>query len=197
MSEMMDYEKWQTLTEEEQQNVPDEELPAIPSEMLRNDIVEAVMIRKNGEPMWQLTQVVDGQENKVLLPEYKSEELEGETIWYKLNPHNGTYSMNLSETEQTTEEEPIGTYGMKWMRWMEENYPERVTEMKFYHRYLTTARAVDSRAWEHREVLNRQYEKENPRPEDFEEVLTWEQTRAFVVDSTVMRETVLIPVTRP
>ena len=193
----MTYEKWKTLTEEEKQNVPDEDLPVIPVEQLRNSIVSVRMVRMDGELGWESIQKVEDQENKMWFPEYKSQELEGQTIWYKFNPLNGTYSMNLSETEQTTEEEPIGIYGQKWMKWMEENYPERVTEMKFYHKYLTTARAVDSRAWEHKELLDRQYEKENPRPEDFEEVLTWEQTRAFTVDSTVMRETVLVPVTRP
>ena len=192
----MTYEKWKTLTEEEKQNVPDEELPVIPVEQLRNSIVSARMVRVNGELGWEAIQKVEDQENKMWFPEYKPQELEGQTIWYKFNPLNGTYSMNLSETEPTIEEEPIGIYGQKWMKWMEENYPERVTEMKFYHKYLTTARAVDSRAWKHKELLDRQYEKENPRPEDFEEVLTWEQTRAFTVDSTVMRETVLVPVTR-
>ncbi|MCR5021810.1 TnpV protein [Ruminococcus sp.] len=193
----MTYEKWKTLTEEEKQNVPDEDLPVIPVEQLRNSIVSARMVRMDGELGWESIQKVEDQENKMWFPEYKSQELEGQTIWYKFNPLNGTYSMNLSETEPTTEEEAIGIYGQKWMKWMEENYPERVTEMKFYHKYLTTARAVDSRAWEHKELLDRQYEKENPRPENFEEVLTWEQTRAFTVDSTVMRETVLVPVTRP
>jgi hypothetical protein len=193
----MTYEKWKTLTEEEKQNVPDEELPVIPVEQLRNSIVSARMVRVDGELGWETIQKVEDQENKMWFPEYKTQELEGQTIWYKFNPLNGTYSMNLSETEPTIEEEPIGIYGQKWMKWMEENYPERVTEMKFYHKYLTTARAVDSRAWEHKELLDRQYEKENPRPENFEEVLTWEQTRAFTVDSTVMRETVLVPVTRP
>ena len=197
MGIMMTYEKWQTLTDDEQKNVPDEELPVIPVEQLRNNIVSARMVRMNGETGWESIQKIEDRENKKWFPEYKSEQLEDQTIWYKFNPLNGTYSMNLSGLEASMEEEPIGAYGMKWMKWMEENYPHLVTEMKFYHRYLTTARAVDSRAWEHRELLDRQYEKQNPRPEDFEEVLTWEQTRAFIVDSTVMRETVLVPVTRP
>ena len=76
----MTYEKWKTLTEEEKQNVPDEELPVIPVEQLRNSIVSARMVRVNEELGWEAIQKVEDQENKMWFPEYKSQELEGRFV---------------------------------------------------------------------------------------------------------------------
>lgn len=53
-------------------------------------------------------------------------------------------------------------------------------------------------AWEYRNLLDRQYEQMNPRPNGtYEENLAWERTRQFYTDGTVMRERVLVPLTRP
>ena len=43
--------------------------------------------------------------------------------------------------------------------------------------------------------LDEEYEKEFPRPTDFEECLKWEYTRQFYTNGTVMRERVLVPYT--
>ena len=65
--------------------------------------------------------------------------------------------MRTEPEELTMETEPIGSYGLAWMHWMEENHPEKVEEMRFYHRFLTVARSVDTRAWEYRNRLDSQY----------------------------------------
>ena len=78
------------------------------------------------------------------------------------------------------------------------NHPELVEVMRMKHSFLTTARSVDRSAWEYRDLLDRQYEQMYPRPNGtFEQNLAWERTRAFYTDGTVMRERVLVPVTRP
>ena len=92
------------------------------------------------------------------------------------------------------EEEPIGAYGLAWIHFMEDNYPDWVEVLRFQERFLTEARKVDSSAWAYRELLDRQYEETNPRPNTgFEANLAWEKNRQLYTDSTVMREVVLIP----
>ncbi|MGN0676351.1 MAG: TnpV protein [Ruminococcus sp.] len=191
----MNYEKWITLTAEEQQRVPDEELPSIPPELLENSLTEAKAMRVDGKLGWETTQKVPNGKNTRWFPEYRMKMVSGQEFWYKFNPICGLYTLNLTGLEPTLEKQPIGIYGMKWMDFMEENYPHLVEEMKLYHRYLTVARSVDKSAQDYRDLLDKQYEQMNPRPTNFEEVLKWEQARMFYSDSTVMREIVLIPVT--
>ena len=91
--------------------------------------------------------------------------------------------------------EEIGSYGTLWMHFMEEQHPELVQEMA-PGQFEAIARSVDQSAWEYRALLDAQYEQMNPRPSDFEESLQWERARAFYTDSAVMRERVLVAVTR-
>lgn len=104
---------------------------------------------------------------------------------------------NFTNTEPSVEEEPIGSYGTAWIQWMQDNHKKKVREMKAKGIFLTVARSVDESAWDYRNLLDRQYEKANPRPETFEEIVSWERTREFYTDSAVMRESVLIPITSP
>ncbi|MDE7363737.1 MAG: TnpV protein [Ruminococcus sp.] len=191
----MTYEKWKTLTPTEQKNVPDEELPSIPPELLENSLIEAKAMRVEGILGWEMTQKITNGKNTRWFPEYRMKMVGNQEFWYRFNPICGIYSLNLTESELSEEEEPIGIYGMKWMTFMEENYPHLVEEMKLYHRYLTVARSVEKNAQEYRDLLDDQFAQENPRPTDFEEVLKWEQAKMFYSDSTVMREIVLVPVT--
>lgn len=103
----------------------------------------------------------------------------------------------MPENTQNTSDEPIGVYGMLWMRFMEEQHPDLVEMMEQKQQYLNVARSVDRSAADYRDLLDEQYERVNPRPESyaFEELLQWEQERMFYTDSAVMREIVLIPVT--
>ena len=91
--------------------------------------------------------------------------------------------------------EEIGSYGTLWMHFMEEQHPELVQEMA-PGQFEAIARSVDRSAWEYRALLDAQYEQSNPRPEGFEAALQWERARAFYTDSAVMREKVLVAVTR-
>jgi hypothetical protein len=95
---------------------------------------------------------------------------------------------NLTGAEPSVDEEPIGTYGMKWIEWIKANHPHLVNRMKLKHTFLTVARSVDKAAWEYRELLDKQYAKANPRPSGFERIVEWEETRAFYTDGQVMRE---------
>ena len=92
--------------------------------------------------------------------------------------------------------EDIGTYGCKWIRWMEEHHKGKVRKMKSEGVYLAVAKSVDDEAWDYRELLDRQYEEANLRPTEFEEAVAWERTMAFYTNSAVMREVVLIPITQ-
>jgi len=92
----------------------------------------------------------------------------------------------------------IGNYGKDWLNFMDENHPELVREMEENDTLLLVAQSVDNSAWEYRELLDRQYAELHPRPQhNFEETVAWERTRTFHTDSTVMRERVLLPYTKP
>ncbi len=198
MSEKMSYKHWRTMTTEEQQNVPEEHLPELPQELLTNHLTSAVCKRVDGVIGWEITQSLPNGSNTRWFPEYKQKEIAGTMIWYRLDPLTGTYSMNLTDSEPTLDEEPVGVYGMKWMNFMEEHHPDLVEMMQFRNTYLTVARSVDKSAQTYRELLDEQYAQMNPRPtEDYEEIRKWEETRQFYTDSTVMRERVLIPITTP
>ena len=127
MNERMTYEQWTALTAEEQNSVPDEKLPEIPQEQLRNKLTRAICKRVNGEIGWELTQTFSETESSTKwFPAFTLRKVMSQEIWYKLDPTFGTYTMNLTGAEPSLEEEPIGTYGMKWMNFMQEQYPDLV-----------------------------------------------------------------------
>jgi hypothetical protein len=104
---------------------------------------------------------------------------------------------NSTVLEPSIEESPIGSYGTRWLNWMQDNHKKLVREMKAKNIFLTVARSVDKDAWNYRDLLDRQYEESNPRPHGFEEVRKWEFTREYYTDSAVMRERVLHPYKTP
>jgi hypothetical protein len=195
----MTYEQWKALTTDEQNSVPDENLPEISPELLSNKLTSAVCKRVHGVIGWELTQTYSETERTTQwFPAYKLEKVQSQEIWYKLDPLFGTYSMNLTDEEPSLEEEPIGPYGMAWMHFMEENHEDLIEVMQFHGNYLTVARSVDRSAKAYKELLDRQYAEMNPRPtESYEEIQKWEFTRNFYTDGTVMRERVLVPRTNP
>ena len=98
------------------------------------------------------------------------------------------------------EEKPIGSYGRRWMEWMENNHKGKVRQMKKSGTYHDVARSVDKRAWDYKQLLDRQYEQMHPRPLEIEglvndELRAWKFTRDFYTDSAVMRDDVLMAVT--
>ncbi len=85
----MTYEEWNNLTEEQQLQVSNEELPSIPVEELDNNIVRTQMTRKDGQLGWLSTQKkLDNSETTEWFPIYRSGEMENYTAWYKFNPKN-------------------------------------------------------------------------------------------------------------
>jgi hypothetical protein len=102
----------------------------------------------------------------------------------------------LLEIDPTVEDNPVGSYGTKWLNFMSEHHPDLVTEMIGNKTLADVARSVDDTAWNYRELLDAQYMKANPRPKTFEEIVSWERTRAYYTDGEVMRDKVLIPLTR-
>ncbi len=189
----MTYEAWLKLSDEEQENVPEEELPEIPLEQLENKLIYSKMMRQDGVLGWKIIQKVPKGENTRWFPVYKSKMIGSQEIWYKFDPIWGTYSMNLVGVEPSMTQEPIGRYGMSWIGFMEREYPHLVELMRLHNKFLTVARKVNETAFAYKELLDRQYEQMNPRPDDFEECIAWERTREFYTDGTVMRERVLVP----
>jgi hypothetical protein len=83
---------------------------------------------------------------------------------------------------------------------MESHHPKLFRQLEKKGTLYAVARGVDKRAWEYKELLDRQYESVNPRPHEWEdesEHSSWKFTRNFYTDSAVMREKVLIPYRTP
>ncbi len=191
----MTYEEWKDLTEEQQEQVPDEELPEIPPEQLENKLTYSKMMRQYGVLGWKITQKVPNGENTRWFPEYMSKMVSGEEFWYQFDPICGLYHLNLVGLEPSMEEEPIGGYGRRWIAFMEEQYPHLVELMRLHNKFLTVARAVEEYAFRYKQLLDKEYAACYPRPKDFEECLKWEKARRFYTENTVIRERVLIPYT--
>jgi hypothetical protein len=194
---MLNYEEWLNLSEDEKMSLTDAEMPQIPADQLTNHLTAAKAEKRDGVMGWTITQEIRNGTRTLWFPEFRQKKVNGIPMWYRFNPMNGTYSLQI-EAEPSMEEEPIGSYGMQWMHFMETQHPELVELMELRNQYLTVARSVDKAAWEYRELLDSQYEQMNPRPTgSFEKIEQWERTRTFYTDSTVMRERVLVPVTTP
>ena len=198
----MTYEEWLKLNSEQQSKVSESELPEIPSQMLRNGLIHSKAVRQNGEMGWQVTQKVNGSVIPKWLPEIRTQpvQVNGKTInlYHKLDPTTAVYIPQISGTEKSLNEEPVGKFGTLWMQWMEENYPEKVEWMMLNNRYLTVARSVEQRTREYMELLDRQYQQTNPRPVgNFNATLAWEQEKQYLVENQAIRDEVYRAVTTP
>jgi len=105
--------------------------------------------------------------------------------------------IELAIIDPSTEDDLVGTYGMKWLDFMQRNHPKLVKRMITDGTLVAVARSVDDAAWEYRELLDNQYERAYPRPNGFEKIVEWETTRTFYTDGEVMRDRVLVPITTP
>ena len=103
----------------------------------------------------------------------------------------------LAKVDSSVEDDPVGTYGMRWLDFMQGNHPELVKKMIASGTLAAVARSVDERAWEYDGLLEKQYLATHPSPNTFEENVKYHTTKNFYVDSAVMREKVLIPFTQP
>ena len=90
----------------------------------------------------------------------------------------------------------IGYYGHAWMSFMEENHPKLAAQMQKRGTFEAVARSVNQNACDYWDLLNRQYAQQNPPPDDPDAYRSWKFTRDYYIDSAVMRERVLVAVTR-
>ena len=88
--------------------------------------------------------------------------------------------------------EDIGKYGEKWREYMAEFHPEVIPSLQGRLKWELIPRQVDKEAMEYRELLRKQYAKENPRPTTFSELVAWENTLGMLIDRTIMEDIVLI-----
>ena len=93
-------------------------------------------------------------------------------------------------------QDTIGYYGQSWMSFMEENYPKLAALMQKRGTFEVVARSVDQNACDYCDLLNRQYAQQNPPPDEPAAYRSWKKTRDYYIDSAVMRERVLVAVTR-
>ena len=131
------------------------------------------------------------EEDKMFYPEIKEEN--GRT--YKLDPTTFVYleqmELGLTDEEQALMNEEIGLYGERWQKFMTENYPEVIPSLQGRLKWELIPRQIDKEAWEYRELLRKQYAKENPRPTTFVEIAQWENTLGMIVDRAIMEDIVL------
>ena len=132
------------------------------------------------------------EEDQRYYPEIKVEN--GRT--YKLDPQTFVYlqqlDLGLTDEEQALMSEDIGRYGEKWREYMEEFYPEVIPSLQGRLKWELIPRQVDKEALEYRMLLRRQYEKQNPRPTTFNELIIWENTLGMLIDRAIMEDIVLI-----
>ena len=93
-------------------------------------------------------------------------------------------------------QDTIGYYGQAWMSFMEENHPKLAAQMQKRGTFEAVARSVNQNACDYCDLLNRQYAHQNPPPDDSDAYRAWKYTRDYYIDGTVMRERVLVAVTR-
>lgn len=115
---------------------------------------------------------------------------------YKLDTQTFVYlqqlDLGLTEEEQALMSEDIGKYGEKWREYMEEFYPEVIPSLQGRLKWELIPRQVDKEAFEYRALLRKQYEKQNPRPTTFNELVVWENTLGMLIDRAIMEDIVLI-----
>ena len=100
--------------------------------------------------------------------------------------------LGLTDEEQELMSEDIGRYGEKWREYMEEFYPEVIPSLQGRLKWELIPRQVDKEAFEYRTLLRKQYEKKNPRPTTFNELVVWENTLGMLIDRAIMEDVVLI-----
>ena len=131
------------------------------------------------------------EEDNRYYPEIKIEN--GRT--YKLDEITFVYleqiDLGLTDEEQKLIEKPVDRWGQEWRRFMAENYPEDIPSLQGRLKWELIPRQIDKEAWEMWELLRKQYAMKNPRPKTFLEIMSWEKTRAFIIEHEIMEQLVL------
>lgn len=96
--------------------------------------------------------------------------------------------------EQELMKEPIGRWGRQWQRFMEETYPEQAERMKnIGSDWELIPRRIDNEALEMYEIVRREYQRTNPRPTAFAELIAWEETFRLMWIHRVETELIYLP----
>lgn len=131
------------------------------------------------------------EEDNRYYPEIKIEN--GRT--YKLDEKTFVFleqlDLGLTDEEQQLMKNPIDRWGQEWRKFMTENYPEDIPSLQGRLKWELIPRQIDKEAWEMWELLRKQYAMKNPRPKTFLEIMSWEKTRAFIIEHEIMEQIVL------
>ena len=198
----MNYEVWKKKkTEAKEQVVPWEYPIIVPKEVLRQNLTEMTIFFDYEDEQVKAKyrkESPTGIEEDIIpywktMKSPRNSQIEFE---YELNPENCTYVPVRRNLEPSMEEEPIGIYGLKWLDMMQNHYEIELEILMSYPLHLSVAREVEKMARTYQEILEKQFEENNPRPTgSYEAIVQWERTKQFEVDSQVMREIVLQPYT--
>ena len=110
---------------------------------------------------------------------------------YRLSP-TGQYLPEVEYTEDSSEQKllqnPIGRWGRMWQEWVRTEYP---TEVQIYiteGRWQIIPRIIDREAESRFRELDEQYRRDNPRPQTFAEMQSWEKMRLLTIEHQIMEE---------
>ena len=105
---MLNYEEWLNLSEEQKLNLTGAELPQIPTDQLTNHLTASKAEKRDGVMGWTITQEIRNGTRTLWFPEFRQKKVNGIPMWYRFNPMNATYELQV-ETEPSMEQEPFGS----------------------------------------------------------------------------------------
>ena len=112
---------------------------------------------------------------------------------YRLNP-TGQYLPELIYTEDREEQKllqkPIGRWGRMWQEWVRTEYPTEISIFIIEGRWQIIPRLIDREAESRFQEMDRKYRRENPRPQTFTEIQSWEKMRLLTIEHMIMEEIV-------
>ena len=110
---------------------------------------------------------------------------------YRLSP-TGQMLTEIQYTENPEEQKmlrkPIGRWGRMWQDWVKAEYPTEVQIFVTEGRWQIIPRIIDREAESRFLELDEQYRRENPRPQAFSEIQSWEKMRLLTVEHAIMEE---------
>ena len=199
---IMNYDIWKKKKTEAKEKVLPWDYPIeVPKEVLRQNLTEVTIFfdYEDNQVKAQWKKETPTGKEEGIVPYWKnipSQTNSSIMLEYEFNPENCTYIPVTRNLEPSMEEEPVGIYGLRWLEMMERDYEVELELLQAAHLRLSVAREVEKMARTYQEILEKQFEENNPRPTgSYEAIVQWERTKQFEVDSQVMREIVLHPYT--
>ena len=110
---------------------------------------------------------------------------------YRLSP-TGQMLTEIQYTEnqemQKLLQKPIGRWGRMWQEWVRTEYPTEVQVFVTEGRWQIIPRIIDREAESRFREVDEQYRLENPRPQTFAEIQSWEKMRLLTLEHAIMEE---------